>query len=148
MRDELMDVLDAAAKRFPIKKLAADINKAESSLRNELTQQHGYKLGLWDAVLIMKKTRDLSALDMIEDFFRRVAFPLPDAQITNVAPIMRLMADLSKEFGESVESLADALRDGRVEQREAQKCLKEVGELIRKGIELEAHLKHCLESHG
>lgn len=144
MRDELLDVLDAAAKRYPIKALAADINKAESSLRNELTQQHGYKLGIWDAVLIMKKTKDLTALDMIEDFFKRVAFPLPSGHAGDPAPLMRIMAEMSKEFGESIEALADSLRDGDINRREAERCLKETGDLVKKCIELEAHLKACL----
>ena len=54
--DQIIDYLDVAAKRYPIKKLAFELDKGESTLRNELTQQPGYKLGLITALNIMKKT--------------------------------------------------------------------------------------------
>lgn len=144
MLEDLLDVLDSAAKRFPMKRLAGDINKAESSLRNELTQQHGYKLGLWDAVLIMKRTRDLTALDMIEGYFRRVAIKIPPANISDPAPMMRLMAEMSKEFGESIGAIADAMRDGVIERGEIRRCLEETGDLVKKCLEVEANLKAYL----
>ena len=55
-----MNVLNDNA---PMRALCDELDKAESTLRNELTQQPGYKLGLKTAYLIMKKTRDLAALD-------------------------------------------------------------------------------------
>ncbi|MDX9788863.1 MAG: hypothetical protein RBT11_18955 [Desulfobacterales bacterium] len=144
MRDEVIDVLDAAAKRYPIKRLAGDLNKAESSLRNELTQQNGYKLGLWDAVLIMQKTGDLTALNMLEEYFHRIAFPIPSPNDHSPHPLMRLMADMSKEFGETIGALSDAWRDGVISKAEIKRCLKENQDLIKKCIEVEANLKNYL----
>ena len=92
--DRVIDFLDAVAKLYPIKKLAPELksrlthNKAESTLRCELNQQPGYKLGLVTAVMIMAKTRhlgSLAALDMIEAVFNRTALELPAVTPTDPA---------------------------------------------------------------
>ena len=98
--DQIIDLLDAASKQYPIKALAPEVGKAESTLRNELTQQEGYKLGLITTLLIMQKTGDLAALDRIEALFNRVAFVLPRSEPGNLAPLVKQVAGLSKEFGE------------------------------------------------
>ena len=69
MMDELYDLIDSAAKRYPIKALAPEIDKAESTLRGELNRQPEHKLGLSTALLIIEKTWDSGgreALDKIE----------------------------------------------------------------------------------
>jgi regulatory protein CII len=139
--DELHDTLDAAAKGHPIKALAPEIGKAESSLRNELTQQPGYKLGLVTAIQIMKTTKNLKALDRIETMFNRVAFEIPRADSANPVPLMRLMAELSKEFAESISACSDAWKDGIVTKAELTRCQKENRDLIEKAIQLEANLE-------
>ena len=70
----VIDLLDIAAKNYPVKALAPEIGKAESTLRNELTQQDGYKLGLLTAYQILKITKDYRALDRLERLLGRVAF--------------------------------------------------------------------------
>lgn len=139
--DQVFDLLDAAAKRYPIKALAPELDKAESTLRNELTRQPGYKLGISTAVMIMKHTGDMGALDRIEAMFGRVAYPLPTCDAHDPAPLMRLVAILSREFGETVSELAESMAGGRIGKDEADKCLKELQGLIRACVEMEAHLK-------
>ena len=145
MRDEVIDRIDAAAKRYPIKKLASELNKAESTFRNELTQQPGYKLGFWDAVMAIRKTGDLSPLDMVEEeLFGRVCMVLPVADITNPAPLLRLMADVSREFGEDLAALSETWKNGSVNPEKIKRCLKENRDLIKKCLEIEANLKNYL----
>ena len=149
--DGIIDQLDIAAKRYPIKALAPKINgtisesKAESTLRCELNQQPGYKLGLVTAIQIMQITGDTTALDRIEEVFGRVAFKLPKTDACGAVPLMKLVSQVSREFGEAVEEVAAALEDGRFTKGEAANCLKETRDLIRVAVQLEGYLQHCLE---
>ena len=143
---EIYDLLDAAAKQYPIKALAPDINKAESTLRNELTQQPGYKLGLMTAILIIKRTQDLRALDVIEEFFDRVAFVLPRAQNCEVAPLAELAGRIAKEFGEHMQEVGKALADGKLDNSEARSCLKELKDVIEACVNLQAYLEREIKT--
>ena len=145
--DNVMDALDAAAKAFPIKALAPEIkgdmtaSKAESTLRNELNQQPGYKLGLLTAVQIMHHTRDLTALDMIESHFGRTAWKVPEVRHGDPVPLMTRCARLSKEFADVIDTAAEAMRDGEVQRPEAAAMIKEIDELVTTAIRMKAVLQ-------
>jgi len=143
--DRIIDLLDVAAKNYPIKALAPEIGKGESTLRNELTQQPGYKLGLMTSILIMQKTGDLRALDQIESLFDRVAFNIPQPISHNMRPAMELVAKLTKEFGENMTEMAAAMEDGVISAKEAQKCLKENRDLVEACLRLEAYLEQFVK---
>ena len=142
--DGLIDLLDIAAKEYPVKALAFEIDKAESTLRNELTQQPGYKLGLLTAVLIMSKTDDLRALDRIEDMFNRVAFNLPEPDGTNIPVVMEMVGSISREFGESMQEMSKTIVDGKITKKEAERCIKEIRDLIKAGMNLLGFLEQFL----
>lgn len=150
--DVIIDHLDVAAKSYPIKKLACLIkghlstNRAESTLRSELNQQPGSKLGLITAIQIMQLTGDLAALDTIEDLFDRVAFKMPKHRDGNPSTVMILASRLSREFGETIEEMADAMADGRLTDDERARCLKELQDLIKVCVELEAFFMQGGES--
>ena len=144
--DQLIDLLDAAAKQYPIKALCNEVDKAESTLRAELNRQPGYKLGLTTAIMIMKKTGDLRPLDFIEEIFNRTAFEIPHDIPVNPRPLMKMVANLSKEFSETIQSLAYAMDEKSaggeaIVKTEAAACGKEVRDLIKVCIELQAYLK-------
>lgn len=144
--EQIYDLLDAAAKKYPIKALAPEIDKAESTLRNELTRQEGYKLGLSTMILIMQKTGDLTALDAVETMFNRAAFPIPTANSLTPTPLMMKISKLSKEFSECVGELAKSLEDdGKVTGKELDRCIKENKDLIKACLELELYLNHQKE---
>jgi hypothetical protein len=138
---DVIDLLDIAAKNYPIKALAPDIGKAESTLRNELTQQDGYKLGLVTTYQILRHTKDYRALDRLETLLGRVAFELPEASPTDMPGVMNLVGRLTKEFGENVQCLGDAMEDGRVSKKEARDCLRELLEVIDAAVKLKAYLE-------
>jgi len=143
--DGIIDLLDIAAKEYPIKALASEMGKGESTLRNELTQQPGYKVGIMDAIQIMKKTGNLRALDRIEDMFKRTAFVIPNPQYNNTIPVMNLVANLSEEFSDTIGAMAGALRDSVITKQDAKQCLKENKELIKACIELQAYLQKIIQ---
>ena len=146
--DGIIDLLDIAAKEYPIMALAPEMGKGESTLRNELTQQPGYKLGLMDAIQIMKKTENLRALDRIEGMFNRTAFVIPHPEYNNTIPVMNLVANLSEEFSDTIGAMATALRESVITKQEATKCLRENKELIKACIELQAYLQKIIEIQG
>ena len=141
---DLIDQFDIAAKSYPLKAMAFELGKTDATLRNELTQQHGFKLGILDAILIMKKAYDTRPLDTIEGFFNRVAFELPRAERKNMQPVMHYISQMSKEFGENIKEIAAAMEDGVVTTNEAKKCLKENKDLIQACVELQAYLEQFI----
>lgn len=138
----IVDALDVAAKDFPIKALAGEIFKGESTLRGELNGQPGHKLGLTTALLILCRTGDLEALDRIEETFGRVAFRIPETRHDMLGEIWELAGRLAKEFGEHVQALGGAVMDGQVDPQEAKACLRELKDVLSAAVELQAHLRH------
>lgn len=142
----ILDLIDIAAKKYPIKKLASEIDKRPNTLRNELNQNlDDYKLGFTTAIKIMQITGDLTAIDKIEEGFNRIAFSLPDPDPKNIVKLMELVARLSKEFGETVLEMTNAMHDGAVTAKEAEKSLVELMDLIRACVDLKAYLERLIE---
>lgn len=150
---QVLDLVDASAKSHPdgLKALAYELKreatKAESTLRAELNQTAGHKLGLVTAVQIMALTGNFKPLDKIETIFGRVAFDLPTARAADPAPLMKMVANLSKEFSETVQEVAQALKDGVLDPDEAKKCLKELNDLVQVAMEFKATLEHIVNSN-
>jgi hypothetical protein len=141
---DVIDLLDVSAKSYPIKALAPEIGKAESTLRGELTQQDGYKLGLLTAFQIWKRTGDLRSLDRMEYLLGRVAFPLPTASPDNMPDLMALVGRPSKEFGDHMKEIAEAIKDGKIDKGEARKCHKELLEMMAVAAQLKAYLEQLI----
>lgn len=142
--DELFDILDSAAKQYPIKKLAMELGKAESSLRNELTQQNGYKLGMITAINIMLKTGELKPLKMIGAMFGLIFYQKPKSILANPVSLIKHISSLSGEFGKTVRALGTAMEDGEVTEDERKRCLEKTDELIKACLKLEAALNNGL----
>ena len=140
--DAILDVFDISVKEYGSKKLAPEINKAYSTLRNELNPnlQEDYKLGLLTSILIMLKTKKLEPLDMVEAIFGRVAFPLPEPDPWKPCQVMELMAMMSKEFSESVKAQAEGLADGKFDKDDVPKCMKENDDMIKACLRWKAYL--------
>jgi hypothetical protein len=137
------DLLDAAAKRYPIKNLIdkVDPDKSESTLRGELNRQPGHKLALSTSIKIIQITKDYSPLDVIEEMMGRVAYTIPKPEPGDtVKNIAALMAALARECSDNLIALSNAVEDGRIDKREAQKCLKEINDMIKLSVKAKAYL--------
>lgn len=145
--DRVLDILDVSVKKYGAKTLAPELNKGHSTLRNELNPnlQEQYKLGLLTAILIMKHTGDLSALDTIEEMFERVAYPLPKPDPWKPCQVMELMSIMSKEFSESLKAQADGIADGVFDKEEARNCIKENSDMIKACLKWQAYLEALLK---
>lgn len=142
----VIDLLDVAAKEYPIKAIAPEMGKSESTLRNELTQQEGYKLGLITAYQILKITGNLRALDRIEHLLGRVAFPIPIAKSKDMPAVMQMVSKISKEFGDHMHTMATAMEDGIITRQEAIECRKELEDVIAASAELKTYLEHIIDA--
>jgi len=69
---KIYDLLDGAAKRYPVKVLDDDIRKRGSTLRNELNGQPRHKLGFHTALQIMAMNDVPSMSDRSYGFARRL----------------------------------------------------------------------------
>jgi hypothetical protein len=142
---DVIDLLDIAAKSYPLKALAPDIGKAESTLRNELTQQEGYKLGLITTYQILKYTKDYRALDRLNNLLGRVSFEIPKVAIqTDMPSLLQMMADLTIGFGEQMASMGKALSDGVINKEEAASALHDLMFLIKHAAVLKAYLEQLV----
>lgn len=137
----LHDMLDAAAKRYPVKALAEEVDKAESTLRNELVQQPGYKLGLVTAIKIMERTGDLAALDWIEAKLDRVAVPIPQYGPSQETELVNYAGKISKETGEVLTALAESMKIGKLSANERCLIRKETYEALKALAALWVRLK-------
>lgn len=142
---EVIDRLDIAAKDYPIKALAPELNKGESTLRNELTEQPGCKLGLTTSLLIMQKTNDLRALDLIEAMFNRVAFVIPPARTGDMRTVVEMLAKISKEFGEHMTEAGKTMEDGTITEAEARSCLTELQDLIEACLHFKGYMEQFVK---
>ena len=59
---------------------------------------------------------------------------------------MRLVAKTSKEYSETIQAVAQAIKDGTITKAEAEQCLKETRDLMIACMELGAHLEHLMEN--
>jgi len=144
--DRIIDELDIAVKKYPMKALAPEIGKRYGTLANEFSDQPGYKLGFITVLQILEMTKDLTALDMIEESFGRVPIVIPKPEKGKMTEIMHLVSRMSKKFGESIKSLADAIQDGVITKNKAEMCLKENMRLIKVALELEAYLEQFVDT--
>lgn len=141
MIDQVLDYVDVAAKNYPIKALADELGKGESTLRGELNRQPGHKLGVPTFIRILKKTGDLRALHALCAYFGLVAYALPKFVCGALGPVAQRMGRLTKEFGEHMEALGTALEDGELSPEEAALCAKEAGDVIAEAVKLQALLE-------
>lgn len=142
-------VLRDASYNHGIKSLAFDMGKSDKTLYAELNCTGTAKLALHDAILILYKTHrkhGLEALDMIEAFFGRAAYAIPSYAPGSATPLFKLVARLTKEFGEQMQELAAAMDDDEIDHKEARRCLKELDDVLRVLGEMRAYLTQAMET--
>jgi hypothetical protein len=141
--EKVFDSLNRATLAYPLKAMAYELNIGNSTLRHQLNRFKDYKLSLQTTVQILIKTGNYEALDIIESMLGRVAFSLPEPK-GKITDLMDMTADLTKEFAEHIGAVSMAMKDKRLTQREARKCLEEVKDVIEAGIRIKAYLEKML----
>ena len=121
--ENVLNLIDGAAKSYPLKKITSIIGKPYSTLANELSNQPGYKLGLITALQIVQTSGDYRAIDEIEKGFGRVAINLPDPEYSNHGIHQLVMMEI-EAFGNLISETEKSLMDGILTKREK----KDLGE--------------------
>ena len=138
---DVFDLLDIAAKNYPLKALAPEIGKADPTLRSELNQKDGFKLGLLTSFQILKITIVYRAFHRLAHMLGLVAFTLPEATPTDMPTLMQMTGDMTKEFGEHMQCLGRAMADGRLDKKEVKVCLKELTDVLDVTVKIKAYLE-------
>lgn len=106
--------------------MARDIGIGEQVLRNKVNPyQDTHKLGLYEAVAMMRRDGDLRILDAMEAEFGRVFVRKVDGSPRSLVLEM-LAADA--EHSDVTRKVVDAMADGRLTVFEAADIRKEIGE--------------------
>lgn len=106
--------------------MARDIGIGEQVLRNKVNPyQDTHKLGLYEAIAMMRRDGDLRILSAIAAEFGRTLNE-PVARSPRTLVLEMLAADA--EHGDVTRRVSDALADGRITAAEASAIRKEIGE--------------------
>ena len=156
--DAVMDKLVATARAYGVKGLAYDINKRYITFSNELREAEYAKLGFRTALDILEAALHLDAeedaqiaarrvVEMVCEMLGFVAFQVPVSE-GKTPDTMHLMAKLSREYSEHIDSLADAIKDGQWTRAELARCRRENRDLLKACLETDAHfdlIDRCLD---
>lgn len=121
----------AAAFGGGVDQLSELLGKRRGVLRNELaptSADNRAKLGLVDALRLMRIAGDLRLLHAICLEFGHLALPLPE--VAHDARSAATVAALAKEFGELMSVYSEVLQDGRVTNVELAQLAQAWGELM------------------
>lgn len=151
----IFNQINIAVRAYGRKAMADDLDKPYSTLSNELEERDWAKMGLRDALSIwdlclqpdapeQAQIAAEKALDLIDEGFGRIAYTIPETN-HGMTQTMHLMAEMSKQFAENLDALAEAIRDGQWSTKEANDCLKENRDLIRVCLQVEGFLHRLMD---
>lgn len=145
-----MHVLDAAqhlVHDYPggAASLAPRLGKTHTTLCNEVTGRHGYKLGLQDSVKASVFADDLRILNAFAAAMRCTVLRLPDVPDVPGDALAHVSA-LAEEFGDVTRTFVSSIADGRVTANEIAELVKQWGELQAAGQHLVAYAQAMHEA--
>jgi len=151
-KNEVLEKIKMAVLAYPMKAMADDLGKPYSTLANELDHRGTGKLGFLTALSIIERAcagtiesraGALSALDEIEAGIGRVAFAPACSREAKMCDVLKMTAMTAKNFGEYMQVMGEAVQDGRITKKEAERCISELVRLVRVCMEA----KSCLEAY-
>jgi len=133
----LSRVVEAKAE-YDIRLLAQQLGTNYRSLMYWLRGERHLPAYLLPRICVLLKNYE--AMDFLESQAGRVAFKIPDP-LPSSEKEFRAISNLIREVGEALESVADTLSDGMVEERELQETVPKLEAVIQEC----ASLKYLLE---
>ncbi|WP_298235897.1 phage regulatory CII family protein [uncultured Azohydromonas sp.] len=140
-----MDINDAPrylARKYPggAAALAFRMGMSSSTLQHQLDPNcPGHKLG-WDTAVEMSVLADDPVmLNAFAAALRRMTLPLPDVSLAGEC-VLQGVAQVTRELGDYLAHVSEALADGQVSDNELRHCERELGQLIAAGQHLQALL--------
>lgn len=124
--------------------MALALGKSVETLRKELSNASGYKLGLLDVIRMMTRSGDLRIADAIEAELGRFALPLPDTPLPVAdEDLAAHLVVMSREFGEVLQEVAVRAADGDISDRDLRAVQEQVGHLVAASDGLMRYLVRC-----
>jgi hypothetical protein len=139
--DDLSSVLSRvveAKAEYDIRLLAQQLGTNYRSLMYWLRGERHIPAYLLPRICVLLKNYE--PLDSLESQAGRVAFKIPDSRLTSGKELLAV-SNLLKEVGEALESVAETLADGAVEERELKTTIPKLEGVIQEC----ASLKYLLE---
>jgi hypothetical protein len=139
--DELSSVLSRvieAKSQYDVRLLAQQLGTNYRSLMYWLRGERHIPAYLVPRICVLLKNYE--ALDSMESEAGRVAFKIPDSRLTSEKELLAV-SNLLKEVGEALESVAETLADGTVEEGELRITIPKLEGVIQEC----ASLKYLLE---
>jgi hypothetical protein len=139
--DELSSVLSRvieAKSEYDIRLLAQQLGTNYRSLMYWLRGERHIPAYLVPQICVLLKNYD--TLDSLESQAGRVAFKIPDSRLTSEKELLAV-SNLLREVGEALESVAETLADGTVEEGELRVTVPKLEAVIQEC----ASLKYLLE---
>jgi hypothetical protein len=139
--DELSSVLSRvieAKSEYDVRLLAQQLGTNYRSLMYWLRGDRNIPAYLVPQICILLKNYE--ALDSLESQAGRVAFKIPDSRLTSEKELLAV-SNLLREVGEALESVAETLADGTVEEGELRTTVPKLEAVIQEC----ASLKYILE---
>jgi len=140
-RDDLSSVLSRvieAKSEYDVRLLAQQLGTNYRSLMYWLRGERHIPAYLVPRICVLLKNYE--ALDSMESEAGRVAFTIPDSRLTSDKELLAV-SNLLKEVGEALESVAETLADGSVEEGELRTTIPKLEGVIQEC----ASLKYLLE---
>ncbi len=146
----IMNQVKIMVMAFPMESMADKLAKPYSTLSNELAERDYAKLGFRTVLSMVgfalepeapeqSRVAAFKVLDMVDARFGRVGYTIPETD-GSASDVLRLIAELSTEYAENVNQLAQAMEDGKWTPEEAAACRKENRDLLTACLRLEAFL--------
>lgn len=144
----LMELVQEMVLGYGVEALAEELGKSPNTLYKEVNpnpeEGRTHKFGLLDFRRVTNRTRDYRALHKLCLECDHVAVAIPPGRPGNKDWFSRL-SRISKEFGDHVAAVGEALADGRLDRQEARAVLAELDELIEAAVADRLELLRLLE---
>lgn len=151
-RPEMALIYDACctlAHEFPggLSGLSERLGKSVKTLSNELNPgQTRHKLGLGDAVELMRITRNYKPLQAVAAALNHTVVYLGDVSATSDTELLNTYAEWHREIGDVAREVAAALQDGLIEREEYLRVRKEGMEQIHVFFQFLARLEALIDA--
>ena len=144
-QDEIAKILSQYKDRYNLAELARRMDMSYSSLARILNENDPYDLGITKLIRFIEAAdNDFTLLDHIEARLGRTAMHI---QIGEQAFDFHELSKLTKEMGEALTVVSEALADGRITRAEATNCIKEVLDVVQVAMGIIQVLKR-IEANG
>lgn len=121
--------------------MAGALGKNKFSLMHELAGTGAAKLGLLDAVKMVKRSRDQRILNAFAVECGCLVIPLPEALMVEGDNTMLNLGHLAKEFADVVQEVTASVSDDTISQNEMARLERQWAELVAAGQQMMVQLR-------